>query len=220
MAFKVTLQSQKQKLMSESKKYRCVLLFGAPGTGKGTQGGILGHVPGFYHLAVGDVFRSIDINSPTGKEVHKYVSKGQLVPDDLTIKIWKNALEAYIALSTYKPWEDLLILDGLPRNLEQANLIDNELEVLKVVHLDCEDEEDMIRRIQKRAIQSNRADDAQESVIRHRFEVYRSVSAPVLEFYPDDIISQVEASGSPAEVLQRILKAVIPAQNFCFNNPW
>ena len=74
-----------------SRRFRCVLLFGAPGTGKGTQGGILGRVPGFYHLAVGDVFRSIDINSPTGKEVHRYVSAGQLVPDDLTIRIWKKS---------------------------------------------------------------------------------------------------------------------------------
>lgn len=202
------------------KKYRCVLLFGAPGTGKGTQGGILGNVPGFYHLAVGDVFRSIDINSSTGKEIHKYVSEGKLVPDELTIKIWKNALEAYIALSTYKPWEDLLVLDGLPRNLEQAKLIDSELEVLHVIHLDCKDEEDMIRRIQKRAIQANRADDANEEVIRRRFEIYREVSAPVLDYYDDKIISHIEASGSPAEVLRRILEAVIPAQNLCFTNPW
>ena len=78
----------------------------------------------------------------------------------------------------------------------------------------------MIKRIQRRAIQYNRADDAKEDVIRHRFEVYRDVSAPVLDYYPDDIISEVEASGSPAEVLRRVLDAVIPAQNFCFNNEW
>ena len=119
--------------MDELKKYRCVLLIGAPGTGKGTQGGILGNVPGFFHLAVGDVFRSIDINSPTGKEIHNYVSAGKLVPDELTIKIWKNALQAYVALSTYKPWEDLLVLDGLPRSLEQAKLVQSELEVLHVI---------------------------------------------------------------------------------------
>ena len=206
--------------MDELKKYRCVLLIGAPGTGKGTQGGILGNVPGFFHLAVGDVFRSIDINSPTGKEIHNYVSAGRLVPDELTIKIWKNALQAYVALSTYKPWEDLLVLDGLPRSLEQAKLVQSELEVLHVIHLDCQDKEDMIRRIQKRAIQSNRADDANESVIRHRFEVYQEFSAPVLEYYSDDIISSIEASGSPAEVLKRILEAVISVQNFCFTKPW
>ncbi len=204
----------------EKKRFRCVLFFGAPGTGKGTQGGILGKIPGFYHLAVGDVFRSIDINSPTGKEVHKFVSAGKLVPDELTIRIWKKALDAYIALSTYKPWEDLLVLDGLPRNLEQAKLVESELEVLRVVHLGCKDQEDMIRRIQRRAIQENRADDASEEVIRHRFEVYRTVSSQVLDFYRKELVSQVEASGSPAEVLRRVLDAVIPAQNFCFTNKW
>ena len=204
----------------EKKRFRCVLFFGAPGTGKGTQGGILGKIPGFYHLAVGDVFRSIDINSPTGKEVHKFVSAGKLVPDELTIRIWKKALDAYIALSTYKPWEDLLVLDGLPRNLEQAKLVESELEVLRVVHLGCKDQEDMIRRIQRRAIQENRADDASEEVIRHRFEVYRTVSSQVLDFYRKELVFQVEASGSPAEVLRRVLDAVIPARNFCFTNKW
>ena len=205
---------------NEQNRYRCVLFFGAPGTGKGTQGGILGKVPGFYHLAVGDVFRSIDMNSPTGQEINSYISQGQLVPDDLTIRIWKKALGAYIALSTYKPFEDLLVLDGLPRNLEQAKLVEKELDVLQVVHLKCEDEEAMVNRIQKRAIRLNRADDAKVDVIRHRFEVYKKVSAPVLDYYPDDIISVVEASGSPAEVLRRVLDAIIPAQNYCFNNEW
>ena len=207
-------------MSDEKKRFRCVLFFGAPGTGKGTQGGILGKIPGFYHLAVGDVFRSIDINSPTGKEVHKFVSTGKLVPDELTIRIWKKALDAYIALSTYKPREDLLVLDGLPRNLEQAKLVESELEVLRVVHLGCKDQEDMIRRIQRRAIQENRADDANEEVIRHRFDIYRTVSSQVLDFYRKELVSHVEASGSPAEVLRRVLDAVIPAQNFCFNNKW
>ena len=204
----------------EGKRFRCVLLFGPPGVGKGTQGKVLGQIPGFFHLAVGDVFRSIDINSPVGQEVYQYSSKGELVPDELTIKIWEKALDAYVALSRYKPWEDLLILDGIPRNVNQVQLVANDLDILKVVHMTCENIEDMIHRIQRRAIRENRQDDAQESVIRKRFDVYARETAPVLECYPQDLIASVDAMGSPAEVLRRILDAVIPAQNICFSQPW
>ena len=204
----------------EGKRFRCVLLFGPPGVGKGTQGKVLGKIPGFFHLAVGDVFRSIDINSPVGQEVYKYSSKGELVPDELTIKIWEKALDAYVALSWYKPWEDLLVLDGIPRNVNQVRLVDKDLDILKIVHMTCENVEDMIHRIQRRAIRENRQDDAQESVIRKRFEVYARETAPVLECYPPELISSIDAMGSPAEVLRRILDAVIPAQNICFTQPW
>ena len=102
------------------KKYSTVLLFGAPGVGKGTQGRILGQIPGFFHLSCGDVFRSLDINSPEGREIYQYSSKGQLVPDNTTIRVWKRHLDALKILSRYKPHEDLLILDGLPRNRRQA----------------------------------------------------------------------------------------------------
>ena len=79
--------------MSEDDRYRCVLLFGPPGVGKGTQGGILANIPGFFHLSVGDVFRSIDIGSEAGKQVYDYISRGELVPNELTMKIWKTAVE-------------------------------------------------------------------------------------------------------------------------------
>ncbi|MEO1717767.1 MAG: nucleoside monophosphate kinase, partial [Planctomycetota bacterium] len=68
-------------------KYQCVLLFGAPGAGKGTQGAILGRIPGFFHLSCGEVFRSLDIHSDLGKVFYEYSSKGELVPDEVTVDI-------------------------------------------------------------------------------------------------------------------------------------
>jgi len=199
--------------MSDPKRYRSILLFGPPGSGKGTQGKILGSVPGFFHLSVGDVFRSIDIGSHAGQQIYKYTSSGQLVPDELTVQIWKNTLDAYVALSTYKPREDLLVLDGIPRNVAQTELVKDHIDILQVINLTCDDEEDMILRMRRRAIRENRADDANEEVIRKRFDVFRNISKPVLDCYPEEIISTVEAKGSPAEVLRKILTVVIPVQN-------
>ena len=206
--------------MDDSSRYRSILLFGPPGAGKGTQGKILGSVPGFFHLSVGDVFRSIDIGSPTGRQIYKYTSNGQLVPDELTVQIWKKTVDAYVALSTYKPREDLLVLDGIPRNIVQTELVKDHLDILQVVSLNCEFEEDMILRMRRRAIRENRADDANEEVIRSRFRIFHSVSEPVLECYSDKIISTVEANGSPAEVFQQILTAVIPIQNKHFQDQY
>ena len=202
------------------KRFLAVLLFGAPGAGKGTQGRILGTIPGFFHLACGDVFRSIDIGSPEGKEIYRYSSRGELVPDELTIRIWRKGLDGQIASSQYKPREDLLILDGIPRSVRQAELLEGHVQVFGVLHLVCADEEAMIHRIRRRAIRENRVDDANEAVIRHRFEVYRRESEPVLAHYPKEIMSRIDAIGSPAEVLRRILDCVIPVQNEHFHSGW
>jgi adenylate kinase len=193
--------------------FRAVLLFGVPGSGKGTQGKILSRIPGFFHLSSGDIFRSLDTNSPEGEEVALYTSRGELVPDELTIRIWKKALDAFIAVSAYKPQEDLLLLDGIPRNLNQAKLVGDYVDVLRVVYLVCSDKSAIIDRMKRRALLENRADDADEDVIRRRFEVYRNESEPILDYYSDDLISRVEALGTPAEVLRSILDCLIPLQN-------
>ncbi len=201
-----------------AERYHSVLLFGTPGAGKGTQGQILGKIPGFFHLSVGDVFRALDINSPDGREVYKYSSQGMLVPDETTIRIWKRNIDALTILSYYKPHEDLLILDGIPRNRRQAEFLEEHIEVLKIVHLKSADTESMIHRIRRRAIRENRVDDAHEDIIRKRFQVYESETRPVLEYYSPKLVVDVDAFGSPAEVLFNILKHVVPVQNAHFRH--
>lgn len=203
--------------MDPSKRFRCVLLFGPPGSGKGTQGKILANIPGFFHLSVGDVFRAIDIGSSDGKEVYDAISRGELVNDELTMKIWLKAVKAYVALSWYKPREDLLVLDGMPRNVEQVELVKEYLEIYRIIFLEASDQEEMVHRIRRRAIRENRADDANEDVIRHRFELYKEVTAPVLEQYDPNIIKRIDCNGSPGEVLREILKVTIPVQNEHFH---
>lgn len=199
-------------------RYQTILLFGAPGAGKGTQGKILGQVPGFYHLSCGEVFRTIDLTSEIGRTFLQYSSRGELVPDDVTIRMWQQNMHARTVLSDYKPHADLLVLDGIPRNVQQAKLMEKHINVLLIVHLVCPDKEEMIKRLRRRALKENRVDDAKEDVIRRRWEVYEKETFPVLEYYPRSIIKEVNAIGSPASVLQHLLEHVVPVQETHFKN--
>lgn len=194
-------------------RYGTVLLIGAPGAGKGTQGAILGRIPGFYHCACGDVFRNIDITSEVGNIFYQYSSRGDLVPDDITVKMWANAINAHKMLGDYKPTKDLLILDGIPRTVEQARIIDNHIDVLKILYLTCDDEEAMFQRLRRRALKENRPDDAEESVIRKRWAVYEEETLPVLEHYDPDLIVNIDSIGVPAIILRDIVDVVAPIQN-------
>jgi adenylate kinase len=202
-----------------SSKYQTVLLFGAPGSGKGTQGKILGQIPGFYHLSCGEVFRTIDTGSELGRTFMQFSSKGMLVPDDITVRMWQHNMHARTVLSDYKPKADLLVLDGIPRNVNQAKLLEKHINVLMVVHLVCRDKEEMIQRLRRRALKENRIDDAKEEVIRTRWEVYERETYPVLAYYPKSIIREVDATGSPARILEHILEEVVPIQEVHFHNP-
>lgn len=199
-------------------RYQTVLLFGAPGAGKGTQGKILGQVPGFYHLSCGEVFRTLDLTSEIGRTFMQYSSRGELVPDDVTIRMWQQNMHARTVLSNYKPNADLLVLDGIPRNVHQAELMKKHINVLLIVHLVCPDKEEMIKRLRRRALKENRADDAKEEVIRRRWDVYERETFPVLQYYPSQIIREVSAVGSPARVLQHLLEHVVPVQESHFQN--
>jgi len=200
-------------------RYQTILLFGAPGAGKGTQGKILGQVPGFYHLSCGEVFRTLDAGSELGRTFMEFSSRGELVPDDVTIRMWQQNMHAQTVLSLYKPRKDILVLDGIPRNQNQARLLEKHLRVLKIIHLVCLDKNLMIDRLRRRALKENRVDDAKDEVILRRWAVYEDETFPVLEHYDPALISNVDAMGSPGRVLQHILEQVVPVQESHFRNP-
>ncbi|MFV0444999.1 MAG: adenylate kinase family protein [Planctomycetaceae bacterium] len=200
-------------------RYPAALIFGVPGAGKGTQGEILTRIPGFFHMSSGVIFRKLDPKSEEGRIVREYSARGELAPDDLTIRIWHTSLQAQRAADRFRPGEQLLLLDGIPRNLHQCQILEKYLDVKCVVHLSCHDEEAMIDRIRRRAILEDRPDDASESVIRRRFEVYRSETEPVLNYYPASIIKTVESTGIHAEVLLQCLEHLVPVLKTTFTRP-
>ncbi len=193
--------------------YSSILLIGPPGVGKGTQGKMLGAIPGFFHLATGDMFRSLDKESEIGLEFTRYSSQGLLVPDFLTVRLWKQHVEQLTSRELYNPSQDTLLLDGIPRSEPQAEMMAEYIDPFMIIHLVCEDIDEMVRRMQKRATEQGRPDDADESIIRKRFEVYREQTAPVLAYYNDEIIANIDALGTQAEVLLRILSKVVPELN-------
>lgn len=197
-------------------RFRSVLLVGPPGSGKGTQGKLLGAIPGFFHHSSGEVFRNLNPRSRAGSIFTEYSRKGELVPDEVTIEVWREDIERQHSDGRFDPGRDLLVLDGIPRNANQATLMDRQVEVLRVVHLFCHDEDAFIERLRKRAIKENRADDAKEEVIRRRFEVYREETRPILEHYPADLISEVEAVGTFGRVLLDVLQIVVPVRDGVF----
>src|SRR5450432_176581 len=182
-------------------KYKCVLLFGAPGSGKGTQGKILAAIPGFYHSSTGDIFRSLDLQSEMGRLFWDYSTRGELVPDEFTIKLWKNYMKGMELTNQFRPDSEILILDGIPRNVKQAKLLDDSIEVVKIVYLVCADLGKMVERLRRRALKENRIDDANDKVIQHRLEVYEQDTRPVLDCYPAEKIVRVDATISMLKIV-------------------
>jgi adenylate kinase len=186
-------------------KYRTVLLFGAPGSGKGTQGKILGTIPGLFHFACGDAFRNLRITDPLGRLFIEYSSKGQLVPDEPTIDLWRRNIEGSTLNQSFDPVNDTLVLDGIPRNSRQAEILQDTLDVKAVFHLACSDMTKMVERLQRRALRENRLDDANLDIIRRRLETYESETKAVLDFYGPKIVHHIDSGQSPLEVLRNIL---------------
>lgn len=189
-------------------RYRAILLFGAPGAGKGTQGKILGQIPNFIHFSCGDAFRSLRVDSPLGRVFVDYAGKGDLVPDEPTIELWKQSMNGMAATGRFNPEADTLLLDGIPRNPNQARIMADMIEVKAIFNLFCPVVDKLINRLQRRALKENRLDDANVDVIRTRLETYKRETREVLECYPDSMIHQIDSTQEPLLVLLDILKTV------------
>jgi adenylate kinase len=186
-------------------KYRTILLFGAPGSGKGTQGKILGSIPNFFHCACGAVFRNLRVDNPLGRTFLEYSSKGQLVPDQFTIELWRKNIEAATMEGSFQPERDTLVLDGIPRTAHQAEMLDDTLDVKALIHLTCPDMNKLVDRLQRRALRENRLDDANLDVIRDRLATYDKETKPVLDFYGPKRVHDIDSTQAPIRVTRDII---------------
>jgi adenylate kinase len=189
-------------------RYRTILLFGAPGAGKGTQGKILGSIPNFFHCACGDVFRNLTAESEIGRIFLEYSSRGELVPDEPTVELWQQFIESIQRVGRFQPVTDTLVLDGIPRNVHQAEMLKGTLDVRAVFYLRCPNMNKLVERLQRRALRENRLDDANLEIIRHRLKTYERETKPVLNFYGNKVVHKIDSTQSPAEVLADILRHV------------
>lgn len=189
-------------------KCRTILIFGAPGSGKGTHGRNLGVIPGFFHCACGDVFRSLRPDSPLGQTFLEYSSRGELVPNQPTIELWRQFIDTSTKTGRFHPGEDTLVLDGIPRNVPQAEMLHDTLDVVAMFYLTAS-RENLIARMQRRAIKDNRLDDANLDVIRRRLKTYEKETKPVINFYGRKLVHRINTDQPPVKTLFDILKHVV-----------
>jgi adenylate kinase len=188
-----------------SKKYRTHLLFGMPGSGKGTQGNVLGQLPDLIHISMGDVFRRIPKYGRIGREIEQYTSQGRMVPDELTVRIFKRHVHILEMQEVLLPEQHTLILDGLPRSYAQAEMLDSVIDVVQIFHLRIQDTKLAMERLKSRALRENRLDDMNEEVIRRRLNTYYEETFRTLSFYPGEIIYDVDAGQCMIDVLRDIV---------------
>ena len=180
-----------------------LILFGPPGSGKGTQAEMVKEKFNLIHISTGDLFRyEMGNDTPLGLEAKSYIEKGDLVPDSVTTGMLENKIKN-------TPEQGGYIFDGYPRNTHQAESLDSILakrkeSVTHLIALDVDDEE-IVTRILSRGKTSGRADDNDESIIRNRIAVYKSETEPVFEYYNKLGLShKLNGIGSIEEVFERI----------------
>lgn len=184
-----------------------LILFGPPGSGKGTQAARLVKKYNLVHISTGDLFRyEMSNNTPLGEKAKTYIAKGELVPDEVTIGMLRNKVEAHPEAAGF-------IFDGFPRTIPQAQALDHLMEEEKTtIHallaLQVDDEE-IIHRIKLRGASSGRSDDTNESIIQNRIDVYKNETTPVFDYYAQQYKShRVDGVGSVQEIFERLCRAI------------
>ncbi|HEX2658865.1 MAG TPA: nucleoside monophosphate kinase [Polyangia bacterium] len=182
---------------------RAILLFGYPGSGKGTQGQILAALPGFHHVAMGDILRGLTAAHPLYAAIREQVSQGNLVSDELVMELFGSHLES-LKLSK----DDYVIVDGVPRNRKQVDLLNRIVDVIKIFKLSIYDESIVTERMRRRAVKQNRPDDASDAVIQHRLSVYRKETESCITAYPGPLLTRIQANQPVFDVHLDIISAL------------
>ena len=184
-----------------------IVMFGPPGSGKGTQAAKLVDKYNLLHISTGDLFRyEMGNDTELGKLAKDYIKKGELVPDEVTVGMLRNKVEANLEVAGY-------IFDGFPRTVPQAKALDHLLaehgqEVSALLMLDVDDEE-IVKRILERGKTSGRPDDNDEAIIRNRINVYKSETTPVYDFYAQsDKSAKIDGMGSIDDIFDRLCQQV------------
>jgi len=184
-----------------------LILFGPPGSGKGTQSEKLIAKYGLKHLSTGDLLRSeIAAKTPLGLEAKNIMDKGQLVPDEVVIGMISSALDA-------NPTAKGFLFDGFPRTGAQAQALDNLLELKEasinvMLALDVSEEE-LVKRLLKRGETSGRSDDTNEHVIRARITEYHNKTAIVAEYYRQfNKVVFIKGEGSVDDIFAALSKEI------------
>lgn len=184
-----------------------LILFGPPGSGKGTQSEKLISKYSLKHLSTGDLLRSeISRKTPLGMEAKHFMDKGQLVPDEVVIGMISFALDE-------NPEAKGFLFDGFPRTSQQAEALDKLLELkhtaINVMLALTVSEEELVNRLVKRGETSGRTDDINEQVIRTRILEYHKKTAPVAEYYArDGKVESIKGEGSIDEIFNSLCSVI------------